>query len=187
MFRHGQGPDHGRIFWWQFPVLSNGYGTRSMCSTTYSKTSRRTLLRQHRGLDWFRSKMFSRNDTGSATGPGAFCTWKMESFALTFRKKTCIPHIYPSSDDSKLRSQKYSALKRTEGCQLLENIIWISTCSKPEDNTVSTMWMWESIIHNFSFKTYLQTKWFLFGEVFVDNNLLHSFHCSSVNRNPKWY
>ena len=96
MFRHGQGPDHGRIFWWQFPVVSNGYGTRSMCSTTYSKTSRRTLLRQHRGLDWFRSKMISRNDTGSATGPGAF---------LIFN-----PHIYPSSDESKLRSQKYSAL-----------------------------------------------------------------------------
>ena len=112
-------------------------------------------------------------------------------FALGKRKAwhyPCNPHICPSSDDSKLRSQKYSALKRTEGCQLLENIIWISTCSKPEDNTVSTMWMWESSIHNFSynvhfkstfsqniwtsiFKTYLQTKWFLFGEVFVDYNL----------------
>ena len=116
-------------------------------------------------LDWFRSKMISRNDTGSATGPGTFFIFN--------------PHIYPSIkvDVTKIFSfeenRRMPAFRkhyldlhlfkapRTIQCQQCE-------CGNPAFITFTSKFFFQIYIFSkyLDSKKYLQTTLFLFCEYF---------------------
>ena len=102
-------------------------------------------------VNWFRSYMISSNDAGSTWGPDAFCTLKK----YRHQQQDIYTHIHIHIHICLLSSLQCSGntlathvgnilasfisllfndlmlMSRVQGCQLLEKINWISTCSKP--------------------------------------------------------